>query len=325
MGPAELRWSLRRAAAWGNPREVRKNLLVQRGVALGHVRPVPSRIRRVRFAAASVVRPHRRDDGPVWAVTMVRNEVDVIEEVVRHLLDEGVDQVLAADHGSDDGTYELLQELAASLPVHVTRVSFAAYHQAQVVTLLSRAAARNGAAWVVPFDGDELWAAAIPEQRLVDVLRDADAEVVQAEWIEYVPLVESGASGAEPFARRHPFRLPAPDPEFGKVAFRANWLCFVPRGSHRVLLPSPTATEGLRVAHFRIRSAEQVHRKATDGRAAAAAAGSGGSPLWQDVGTGEVAATDVVAALVGRADLVHDPVAARQAARDRARRTASRP
>lgn len=52
---------------------------------------------------------------------MVKNEADIVEQTIRHLLDQGVDHILAADNGSSDGTYEILLELSKILPVHVIK------------------------------------------------------------------------------------------------------------------------------------------------------------------------------------------------------------
>jgi len=106
------------------------------------------------------MRPRRRVPGQVWAVTMVRNELDVLPLVLDHLEAQGVDQVLVADNGSTDGTLEMLQARASQGRLLLARDSEAAYYQAAKMTLLARAAWRAGADWVVPFDADELWFAA---------------------------------------------------------------------------------------------------------------------------------------------------------------------
>jgi hypothetical protein len=54
----------------------------------------------------------RRVRGSVWAVAMVRNEEDIITDVVRHLLAQGVDAVLVVDNMSTDRTRSRLSHLA---------------------------------------------------------------------------------------------------------------------------------------------------------------------------------------------------------------------
>ena len=56
--------------------------------------------------------PHHRG---VWAVAMVRNEADVIETSLRHLVAQGVEHILVVDNMSEDGTPAVLSRLAAEL------------------------------------------------------------------------------------------------------------------------------------------------------------------------------------------------------------------
>ena len=89
---------------------------------------------------------------------MVRNEVDIVGEVVRNLRDQGVDHVVVADHGSTDGTRELLEELSTRDPrIHVADDREPVFYQSEKITYLARRAWRAGADWVIPFDGDEYW------------------------------------------------------------------------------------------------------------------------------------------------------------------------
>ena len=57
--------------------------------------------------------------GPIWAVTMVKNEEVRIEGSVRQLVEGGVDVVVVADNLSTDATAERLAELSRELPLIV--------------------------------------------------------------------------------------------------------------------------------------------------------------------------------------------------------------
>lgn len=290
-------------AAWLHPRRIGQHLRVQRSIRTGEIAVEPRRRDRARNAVRSLSRSPDAN-APIWAVAMVCDEADIVAESVTHLFDEGVDHVLIANNGSTDGTRDILSDLARSGPVHLVDDPSVQFWQAEKVTLLSRAATRHGAGWIVPFDADELWFALDPTQTLADALRASRTDVVTASWWQYVPLDQGGPTVAE----RFPFRLPNPD-HLGKVAFRANWLARVTSGGHAVTLPAPISTAGLRIAHFRYRHLDQVIRKATVGFQARASAGRPIQDYWEAVVTGgEAEARRRIEALVNRTDLVHDPV-----------------
>lgn len=92
----------------------------------------------------------------VVAITMVKNEMDVIESFVRHTLDFA-DEILVADHQSSDRTPEILAALAAEgCPVRIERLEEASYQQSEVMTqLMERAARECGADVILPLDADE--------------------------------------------------------------------------------------------------------------------------------------------------------------------------
>src|SRR5262245_40129378 len=148
-------WSARRAARWIHPRDLRRNVTIQRGIATRGLEPVGT-VSQVRNAATSMKR-ELPVDGPIWAITMVRDEEDIIEESIVHLLRQGVDRVLVADNLSNDRTRPILESLGRTLPVHVTSDPIHPYWQGEKMSLLARAATRFGASWIVPFDADELW------------------------------------------------------------------------------------------------------------------------------------------------------------------------
>ena len=89
---------------------------------------------------------------------VVRDEVDLVETWLRYHLARGVDLVLVTDHGSVDGTSDVLREHEREGGVVVVREEGEVLRQAEWVTRMSRlAATEHGADWVVPSDADELW------------------------------------------------------------------------------------------------------------------------------------------------------------------------
>jgi glycosyltransferase involved in cell wall biosynthesis len=282
------------------------------------VRVEVKRAKRASNALRSLRAPSALTDDQIWAVTMVLNEQDIIEESVRHLFDEGVDHVLIADNGSTDDTPRILQQLAKDFPVHVVRDPVVPYLQAAKVSLLARTAARHGAAWIIPFDADELWAASDPSRSLRQVLVGSDVDLVSADWFDYVARECDGIcveTAGLPYAARFPYRSIEPDAVWRKVAFRANWLAFVRQGNHHVFLPKARVGDGLRVAHFRLRTPAQMLQKAKDGTRAVQAAGRV-SEYWSHIAAGgEALARQLLLEQASRTDLVFDPVSERQRAR----------
>lgn len=205
--------------------------------------------------------------GEIWAVLMVKNEADVIEHTLRHAVAQGVDHVLAVDNGSSDGTLEILQRLASSLPIHVGFDREIAYYQSEKMTFLTRWAGRRGADWVIPMDADEFWFAA--GTTLGEHLRRTSADILEAEMFNLFPTPEnplpSGLDGKLRFDHaRH---------ILGKTALRAHPMAWLSMGNHEGLRPGMTGG-GLFIAHLPWRSEEQFVRKVRQGAEALAAAKS---------------------------------------------------
>lgn len=93
----------------------------------------------------------------IAGVTCVRNEIDVIDFVLYHHLNQGVDLILIADNGSTDGTFEFLIKLSEE-DKRIKLYSFPGeFKQQEIITELSRDAHSFGCEWIIPFDADEVW------------------------------------------------------------------------------------------------------------------------------------------------------------------------
>jgi hypothetical protein len=204
-----------------------------------------------------------RHTGPrreIWAVAMVRDEVDVIEHAIRHTLAQGIDHILIADNGSTDGTIDLLQSLALEdSRIHVARDTEPGYYQAEKMTYLSHVAWRAGAAWVLPFDADEFFFAR--GRSIADFLRSTSASTVYAAFHHMTPTEAGGLTSTTEFL------LDSTPDAVGKVAVRAHPLLVLVKGNHDARRVG-TAGHGLFLAHAIYRSPEQIARKVRQGRAA---------------------------------------------------------
>lgn len=202
----------------------------------------------------------------VFAVTMVKDEADVIAGTLTHMADE-VDALLVADNCSTDGTREILAELEDTLPLTVVDDPEVGYHQSPKMSSLASQAAGMGATWIVPFDADELWYTR--DDRIRVLLESTEGNVVQAHLFNHFPTAVD-PDDPDPY-RSIIWRQPDPA-VLTKVAFRWEPGAVIHQGNHGVDLPGHVeSTNGLEIRHFPYRSAEQFVRKARNGAAAYAA------------------------------------------------------
>jgi len=116
----------------------------------------------------------------VWAVSMVRNEADILPYTISHLIYEGIDGFVIADNLSEDETPDILEMLraAAKVPIHLLRDEVVAFQQSQKMTALANVAADLGATYILPFDADELWYSYHNDLRLADLVRQCSESVI---------------------------------------------------------------------------------------------------------------------------------------------------
>ncbi len=209
------------------------------------------------------LRPAPRRAGSVWAVTMMHNEQDVVEHVLTHLFEQGVDAMIVADNMSDDATPAILATLAERHPLHVVRDTWQAHAQGTKMTLLTQLARRCGADWVVPFDADELWFAS--GTSVADFLRTTDADVVTADLHNVFPGVDDDDEEPDAFLRLTQFDTSASP--VGKIAFRPRRLYKLWEGNLDVNMGG-SRSAGLHIAHYPFRSFEQMAGKLRHGRRA---------------------------------------------------------
>jgi Glycosyl transferase family 2 len=222
--------------------------------------------------------------GGVWAVGMVRDEADIIETVVKNLLDQGVERVVVADNLSQDGSRQILEELSVDNPVTVLTDRLEAHYQAQKMTLLARAAFGAGAGWVVPFDADELWIA--PGTTVAEWLTRCDLDVVRVPVFNHVPTPSDDLSQADPI-QRLTWRKASPN-SLRKVAVRARRRLRLIDGNHGVTCRGRRG-RGLEIRHYPYRSEEQFLRKLRQGSAALAATDLSDEvgKHWRGLGSGD--------------------------------------
>jgi glycosyltransferase involved in cell wall biosynthesis len=219
----------------------------------------------------------------VAAVMLVKDEADIVEATVRHLLWH-VDFVSVADNLSTDGTYELLHALQAEFGHDRLEVGLdeeIAYYQARKTSELAARMLDLGHGWVIPCDADEIWHAN-DLRPLRDYLAGIAPDVAQIEAPIYHHLPTSLDPGAgEGYAATAGPPIPPParigwrqrsHGQLPKVACRLRPGLEIHQGNHSAYAPGGGLKgSGLSIRHFPWRSEDQFVRKIRNGAAAYAA------------------------------------------------------
>jgi hypothetical protein len=198
------------------------------------------------------------------AVSIVKNEADMIEAFVRHTL-AWVDHHLVFDHDSTDGTREILGALQREgLPITLyTDDALGNLQQARSNHLARLAAERFGADWVLPLDADEILAGP-GRPALERFLESVDhATPASLPLVNYYPAEDDSEPEVNPVIRlRHcqsgaastkKIFVPAPlarDPAI--EAGKGNHALY--RAGHA--LPDRALPAGFFLAHYALRSPE---------------------------------------------------------------------
>jgi hypothetical protein len=217
-----------------------------------------------------------------FGVSMVKNEIDVVEGCLRHMAGE-VDGLIVADNRSTDGTREVLDQLTHELPLTVIDDPEPAYEQSEKMTRLAAMAGEAGALRIVPFDADELWYSR--DGRIADVLALAAGNAYPAKIFNHYgtavdPGWQSDVNTRLRWLRQRPERAPDPFATMRwrsttpgllpKVAFTWRPGATIHQGNHGVDLPGKhvEVPDLVEVRHFPYRSAEQFVSKTVQGAAA---------------------------------------------------------
>jgi hypothetical protein len=197
---------------------------------------------------------------------LVRNEADMIETNLDYHLAQGVDFVIVTDHGSSDGTGELLRRYEQAGVVTVLHEEGEEHHQSVRVTRMARLALnRHCADWVIHNDADEFWWPLSGSLRDVFASIPAEYGQIEVQRRNFLP----GPEGLDPFYSRLVYRDTQSLNLSGrvlepKVAHRAHPNVVVAPGNHWIsgaeLRPAP-AGELLEIFHFPMRSYDQFERK----------------------------------------------------------------
>ncbi|MBV9997051.1 MAG: class I SAM-dependent methyltransferase [Caulobacteraceae bacterium] len=210
----------------------------------------------------------KNDEFKVYAVTMVRNEADIISAFIRQA-DCLFDKLIVADVQSTDGTGEMLAEaVRGGSRIDVYTVDKQEKFQSAIMNRLARIAFREGADWIFLIDGDEFLNVE-SRSELIQRLKTFPDTIMHLRWLNLIP---SQYGSFSHFDISHPFFWTGRVSSYSKVAisnlFAANNRDFyIHEGNHLV---SPTFSEtpicpglpdGLTLLHLPIRSVDRFKYK----------------------------------------------------------------
>ena len=171
------------------------------------------------------------------AVTIVKNEVDIIQTWLAHVL-ALFDQIYIVDHSSIDGTYPYLQEVSRSgNQLHLFTFAPQGFFQAEIINRLVEIAAReNPQAWIFPLDADEFISISNKEDFLAGLKKASRDRVLSLKWFNSIPisLRDDGF-----FTFSTPCLIPPQPGGYAKLAVHAaafqanNWRYL--QGNHQVV------------------------------------------------------------------------------------------
>jgi len=205
---------------------------------------------------------------------LVRDEADIVADMLDVHFALGVDHVIATDNLSVDGTDAILARYADEGRLTLRRETDDTYAQARWVSAMARSAATDhGADWVINADADEFWLPCAPDGTVTD-LRTALADVPDDVGVIQVRRWNFVARDADqrPWHERMRWRYADTVNHEGaalapKVLHRAHPEAQVFMGNHWVEhdAGATLADDCIQLLHFPLRSYEQLVGKVLKG------------------------------------------------------------
>lgn len=197
----------------------------------------------------------------ILGVSVIRNEADIIETMVRQNLNY-LDHLVVIDNGSIDGTPDIIRRLQSEgLSCELRFCTRQNHQQHAILTDFVQGSVREfSATRVVLIDGDEF----------IDGDRDAvveefntSSDVLAIPWKTYVPTQDDDRTGRTVLSRiRHRRAFECPQYVKASIPKDLCGLIKVGRGSHSVRRNGKkvraVSARNISIAHFPVRSPEQL-------------------------------------------------------------------
>lgn len=201
----------------------------------------------------------------IWAVSMVRDEADIIAYTISHLLAQDIDGIIICEHRSEDGTMDILSDIAAKdKRVMIRQEASPAFYQGRKLTELAHEALNHGAGWVFACDADELWHCHLPGMTVGECLRRQTKNVIGVQmWNHYC--TNADPVDINPYKRlayRHVERN-----MLDKCVSRFRRDYVIDEGNHRILRDGVSIaghSAPLAIRHFSARSENRWVKKSVD-------------------------------------------------------------
>lgn len=202
----------------------------------------------------------------VWAVMMVKDEIDILPFILDHLLEEELDGFFIADNNSSDGTRDLLADYARkNESFHVIDDLDVAYYQQIKMNNWINQAVSLGAEIIVPVDADEVWYSKDHSISLSSALRKMTADVAIGYVYDMIPQ-------ADDFNTDNPtvdiVHKDSTKEVWPCVAFKYVPGCSIGQGNHTVNHPGVYDDSIIEIRHFQYRNFDQFKRKLRNGKLA---------------------------------------------------------
>jgi len=203
-------------------------------------------------------------------VSMVKNEIDIIEYFVRHNL-KYLDALLIIDNGSVDGTRELLSKMMSEdkLPIAIYDDPEMGYFQSEKTTkIVFNADLFFQSDFILVLDADEFIKANTREDLEASLSQLPPKTAGRIRWQTYVLTTESQLSHANIFKRIRHHQIKE-TPQYHKAVIPKNFSAdpynIVAQGNHflknkKKPIPHQIIPE-LAIAHYPVRSLKQLRLK----------------------------------------------------------------
>jgi glycosyltransferase involved in cell wall biosynthesis len=198
----------------------------------------------------------------IVAITMLKNEADIVDYTLTHLATQGIDGCYALNNLSTDNTQTILE---SHYPWCVTIPDPEyGYYQSRKMSDLAVKAYEAGATWILPFDADELiYHPDMSLNTFFKSLPDTIGTITIQGW-DYLPRPHM-SDNPNPYIRFDHRRIqPQPYP---KIAFRAVPDPHIHMGNHGVDHIPGERIDGLHLRHIQYRSPTQMAAKLQNGKA----------------------------------------------------------